>query len=93
MGVYSGVKVKSEQEALEALVTPKQKEIFLVIDEFWKKFGYGPSIDNIMFITGDKSRGNVARLIRRLCELGVCKKLPNRARSVRPVYINFRKIQ
>lgn len=85
--------VKNLEEALEVLLTPKQKEIFLVIDEFWKRFGYGPSIDNIMHITGDRSRGNVSRLIGRLCDLGVCKKLPNRARSVRPVYINFRRIE
>ena len=86
-------KAKSLGDALERPMTPKQKEIFLVIDEFWKRFGYGPSIDNIMHITGDRSRGNVSRLIGRLCDLGVCKKLPNRARSVRPVYINFRRIE
>ena len=35
-------------------VTPAQKEIFLVIDSFWKKHGFGPSIDDIMYLTGEK---------------------------------------
>ncbi|NBW12979.1 MAG: repressor LexA, partial [Caulobacteraceae bacterium] len=29
-------------------MTPRQKEVFLVIDEWWKKYGYSPSIDEIM---------------------------------------------
>lgn len=66
-------------------MTPRQKDIFMVIDEFWKEFGYGPTIDDIMYITGDKSKGNIHRIIKLLCEKGFCKKLPDRARSVRPV--------
>jgi len=73
-------------------VTPKQREVFLVIDEWWKKWGYSPSIDEIMMVTGDKSRSNVHRIIKRLCESGVCKKLPNRSRTLRPTYINFRNL-
>ena len=42
-------------------MTPAQKETLLVIDEFWKKFGFGPTIDYVMYITGEKGRGNVAR--------------------------------
>lgn len=74
-------------------MTSRQKEIFLVIDEWWKKFGFGPSIDDIMFITGDKSRGNVHRLVKKLCEIGVCKRTSNRARSVRPSYLRVRDIE
>ena len=71
-------------------MTERQAEIFRVIDEWWKKFGYAPSIDNIMFITGDKSRANVHRMMKRLCELGVCKRIPNKARSIRPVNLRVR---
>ena len=28
-----------------------------------------------------------------LCKLGICKKLPGKDRSIRPVYINFRNIE
>jgi SOS-response transcriptional repressor LexA len=71
-------------------VTERQAEIFRVIDEWWKKFGYAPSIDNIMFITGDKSRANVHRMMKRLCDLGVCRRIPNKARSIRPVNLRVR---
>jgi SOS-response transcriptional repressor LexA len=71
-------------------VTERQAEIFRVIDEWWKKFGYAPSIDNIMFITGDKSRANVHRMMKRLCDLGVCRSTPNKARSIRPVNLRVR---
>lgn len=74
-------------------MTPKQKEVFIVIDEFWKKYGFGPSIDDIMHMTGDKGRGNVSRLCKILCDIGVCRQTPNRARSIRPVYINLRKLE
>lgn len=81
------------ETALVRLMTPKQKIIFLCIDEFWKKFGYGPSIDDVMRITGDRGRGNVNRVMKKLCVLGVCKMVPNTARSIRPVYVNFRRLE
>ena len=71
-------------------MTERQSQIFMVIDEWWKKFGYAPSIDNIMSITGDRSRANVHRMMKRLCELGVCKRIPNKARSIRPVNLRVR---
>jgi SOS-response transcriptional repressor LexA len=74
-------------------MTPAQKEIFLVIDEYWKKFGFGPSIDDIMYMTGEKGRGNVQRKMWALVELGVCKGSKNRARSIRPSYIRVRDIE
>jgi SOS-response transcriptional repressor LexA len=81
------------EEALGAAMTPRQKDIFLVIDEWWKRFGFGPSVDDVMSITGDKSRGNVHRMMNKLCEIGVCRRTKGRARSVRPVYIRLRNIE
>jgi SOS-response transcriptional repressor LexA len=83
---------KNREECLEKEMTEKQRTVFLVIDEWWKEYGYGPSIDDIMYQTGDKGRANVQRQIKALCDLGICKRLPNRARSVRPVYVNFRNV-
>ena len=74
-------------------MTPKHSEVYIVIDEWWKRFGFGPSIDDIMRNTGDKGRGNVARICKALCELGVCKRVPGRARSIRPSYLRVRDIQ
>lgn len=73
-------------------MTPAQKEIYMVIDEWWKRFGFGPSVDDIMRLTGDKGRGNVARKMKALVKLGVCKGLPGRARSIRPTYIRVHKL-
>jgi SOS-response transcriptional repressor LexA len=74
-------------------MSPAQKETLLVIDEFWKKFGFGPTIDDIMYITGEKGRGNVARKMKILIELGLCKGVKGRARSIRPRHIRVKDIE
>jgi SOS-response transcriptional repressor LexA len=74
-------------------MTPALKQTYIVIDEWWKKFGYAPSITDIMFITGEKGRGNVSRKINMLIRLGVCKGIPGRARTVRPAYLRVNRIE
>lgn len=86
------LQMKSLEEVMEVLMTEKQRTVFLIIDEHWKRFGYGPSIDDIMRMTGDKGRGNVHRTIKKLVELGACKKLDRSARAVRPAYVKYRNI-
>ncbi len=73
-------------------VTPAQKEIYQVIEQFWLKFGFGPSVDDVMYITGEKGRGNVNRKMRRLIDLGLCKGLKNVPRSIRPSYLRVRNL-
>jgi SOS-response transcriptional repressor LexA len=85
-GVFLGRRKANE-------VTPAQKEVFLIIDEFWKKYGFAPSIDDVMYLTGEKGRGNVARKMKRLIELGLCKGIPGRARTIRPANIRARDIE
>ena len=75
------------------MMTEAQSEIYKVIDEWWKKFGYGPSIDEIMYVTGDRGRGNVHRKIRSLMRAGHLKGVPNRARSVRPAYLKVYRLE
>ena len=84
--------MKTFEVSVGACMTEKQRTVFLVIDEYWKKFGYGPSIDDIMFHTGDRGRGNVHRVVKKLCELKICKRAKNSARSVRPSYISLRNL-
>ena len=62
-------------------MTPAQKEIFLIVDEFWRNYGFGPTIDDIMRLTGEKGRGNVSRKMGILIDIGVCKGIKGRARS------------
>ena len=74
-------------------MTPAQKDVYLVIDEWWKRYGFGPTIDEVMLVTGEKGRGNVARKMRALVDLGICKGIPRRARSIRPSYLRVRDIE
>ena len=78
---------------LESGMTPVLKETYIVIDEWWRKYGYAPSISEIMFVTGEKGRGNVARKMRALIDLGICKGIPRRPRSIRPAYLRVRNIE
>ena len=73
-------------------MTPAQKEIYLVIEQWWEKFGYGPTIDDIMFITGEAGRGNVARKMKVLIDIGICKGNTKRARSIRPANLRLRNL-
>lgn len=73
-------------------MTPAQKTLLLAIDEWWKKFGFGPTVDDLMLVTGEKGRGNVARKMKILVELGLCVQTPNRARSIRPAKLRVRDI-
>jgi SOS-response transcriptional repressor LexA len=73
-------------------MTPAQREIYIVIDEWWKKFGFAPSIDDVMFITKEKGRGNVSRKMWALVELGMCKATPKKPRTIRPSYLRVRDI-
>ena len=73
-------------------MTPAQRDVYVVIDEWWKKFGFGPSIEEVMMVTGSKGRGNTARKMWKLVELGICKGIPRRARTIRPAYIRVERV-
>jgi SOS-response transcriptional repressor LexA len=83
----------SYEDCLRCEMTPAQKEVFLVVDEWWRKYGFGPSIRDICEIRGKGGMGNTAEIINRLVRLGVLKKVRGSGRSVRPVYINFRTLE
>lgn len=74
-------------------MTPAQKTTYLIIDEWWKMYGFGPTIDDIMSQTGEKGRGNVARKMKSLIEIGICKGVVGKARSIRPAYMKIRNIE
>lgn len=89
----SRVSRMSEEEAREVEMTPAQREVFLVVDEWWKRYGFGPSIRDICKLRGKGGMGNTSEIIDRLVRLGVLKKLKGAGRSVRPVYLNFRNLE
>ncbi len=80
-------------ECMEVGMTAAQKEVFLIVDEWWKKYGFGPSIRDICEIRGKGGMGNTHEIIKRLVKLGVVKRVEGRGRTVRPVYINFRNLE
>lgn len=82
-----------DRDVIGEMMTPRQKEIYMIIDEWWKMYGFGPSIDDVMGQANAKGRGNINRIMRQLIRLGMCKGLPNRARSIRPSYIRVRDIE
>lgn len=79
-------------ECLERIVTPAQKEVFLIVDEWWKKYGFSPSLRDIAYVRGKMGLGNTKEIVDRLVKLGALKRVKGRGRTVRPVYINFRHI-
>jgi sulfur relay (sulfurtransferase) DsrC/TusE family protein len=86
-------KDKTYEECLEVGMTPAQKEVFLVVDEWWRQYGFGPSIRDICEIRKKGGMGNTSEIINRLVKLGVLKKVKGSGRSVRPVYIQFRNLE
>ena len=83
----------TEEQCKEVDMSPAQREVFLIVDEWWKKFGFSPSLRDIANQRGKMGLGNTMRLVDRLVELGVFKKIDGCGRTVRPVYINFRNLE
>lgn len=84
---------KSFEEVMELKMSPAQKEVFIVVDEWWKKFGYSPTIRDIAFVRGKMGLGCTHKIVERLVKLGALKKVKGQGRSIRPVYINFRTLE
>ena len=74
-------------------MTKVQREVFLIVDEWWKEFGYSPSLRDIAYQRGKSSLANTMKIVNRLCDIGVLKKQEGRGRTIMPVYINFRTLE
>jgi repressor LexA len=64
------------------VLTAKQRELLLLIDERQKSSGISPSFDEMRDALGLKSKSGVHRLISALEERGFIRRLPNRARAL-----------
>jgi len=84
---------KSYEQCMEVRMSPVQKEVFLIVDEWWKKYGFSPSLRDIANQRGKMSMSNTSKIISRLVDIGVIKKVDRRGRTIRPVYINFRNLE
>ena len=92
IGAQKMRKVWGEKVDLEGKMSPAQREVFLVVDEWWKKYGFAPTLRDIADVRGKMGLGNTKKIVDRLIELGALKKLDGKRRSLRPVYINFRNL-
>ena len=81
------------EDCLEMGMTPVQKEVFLIVDEWWKKFGYSPALKDFAYQRGVTSLASTRKIVNRLIDLGALKKLEGKHRTIRPVYINFRTLE
>lgn len=82
----------TKEECEERIVSPVQREVFLIVDEWWKKYGHSPTLRQIAYVRGKTGVGNTKEIVDRLVRIGVLKKLKG-TRSIRPVYVNFRTIE
>ena len=64
------------------MLTAKQRELLLFIDNRLKESGISPSFDEMREALELKSKSGVHRLISALEERGFIRRLPNRARAL-----------
>ena len=81
------------EQCMEVEMSPAQREVFLIVDEWWKEFGYSPALKDIAYQRGTTSLANTRKIVNRLIDIGALKKLEGKHRTIRPVYINFRTLE
>jgi hypothetical protein len=91
MGSIKFTKKSTLNEMVEVM-SPVQRDVFILIDEFWKKFQYSPTIRELAILRGKMGIGNTKRIVDQLERIGAIKKVERRGRTIRPVYINFRNL-
>lgn len=78
---------------MERIMSPAQKEVFLVVDEWWKKFGFSPTLRDIAERRGKSGLASTKAIVDRLVKQGVLKKKDRMGRTIRPVYIRYRDVE
>ena len=81
------------QECMETDMSPTQKEVFIVIDEWWKRYGFSPSLRDIAYVRGKPGIGSTQNIVDRLVKLGVIKKMDKTGRTIRPAWVNYRNLK
>ena len=78
---------------METDMSPTQKEVFIVIDEWWKRYGFSPSLRDIAYVRGKPGIGSTKNIVDRLVKLGVIKKMDKTGRTIRPAWVNYRNLK
>ena len=82
----------SREETLEMDMTETQREVFLIVDEWWKRFGFSPTVREIA-LWRKKGVSNTQKVIDRLVRIGALKRVDGMQRTLRPTYVNFRNLE
>jgi len=82
----------SFEETMRLPMTETQKEVFLIVDEWWKKFGFSPSVRDVAHFR-KRAYGPTHKVIKRLIKIGALKQIEGMGRTLRPTYVNFRNIE
>ena len=83
----------TRQECLEVDMSPAQKEVFMAIDEWWKRYGFSPTLRDIAYVRGKMGIGNTKKIVDRLVLLGVIKKIDGTGRTIRPAWVNYKNLK
>jgi len=78
---------------MERIMSPAQKEVFLVVDEWWRRFGFSPTLRDIAEQRGKSGLASTKAIVDRLVKQGVLKKKDRMGRTIRPVYIRYRNVE
>jgi SOS-response transcriptional repressor LexA len=76
-------------KGLPVPMTPRQRDVYLYIRFFWKKFGYSPSCLDIAEGLDLKSKNNILRIVNRLVSLGIIDKEKNKKRTMKPSGVRY----
>ncbi len=64
-------------------MTPRQREVYVFVRQYWKMYGYAPSLQDIAMGLGLNSKGNVHRLVKVLLDKGALVREENKKRTLR----------
>ena len=83
----------TRDECMEMGMSPAQKEVFLVIDAWWQKYGFSPTLRDIAYVRGKMGIGSTKNIVDRLVQLGVVKKMDGVGRTIRPAWVNYKNLK
>jgi len=73
-------------------MTPRQRDVYVYIRVFWRKYGYAPSYRDIASALNLSSTMNIYRVVVRLREMGLVYKERDMKRDLRPTGISLRRL-
>jgi hypothetical protein len=86
-------RVWDEEEVRGREMSPAQRDVFLIVDEYWKRYGCSPTLREIAYLRGKMGMGSTKSIVDRLVKLGVVKKMDGVGRTIRPAWVNYKNLK